>query len=292
MKGAPEPSHIFDLFDAFTLANNHMLDYNEEGLSDTVRFLASIDKKSFGVGADRRSSFEPLLVDLNGIKVALLGCSQWQNAGRSQAGTTPNDGRMLCRKIGQLEREGYFVVVFPHWNYEYMDYPAPASRKFAHKLIDAGAHIVVGSHPHVIQGFETYRDRCIFYSLGNFIFKEFGVDDPRVSDTFVLSILVDESLNYDVQIVPVHTDESQIKVMDEDGCVRLKEHFRDISEILKDERSYKIAFYDQATGGSERISGELMDMVRKYGIMYILSRLHRITLQDLKIKLYGKVRQS
>jgi poly-gamma-glutamate synthesis protein (capsule biosynthesis protein) len=291
MKGVPKPSHVFELFDAFTLANNHMLDYTEQGLTDTLDFLSTINKKSFGVGLDRQSSFAPLLVDCDGIRIALLGCSQWQNAGRKTAGTTPNHARKLSREIRKLERDGYFVVVFPHWNYEYMDYPAPANRKFAHKLIDAGAHVVVGSHPHVIQGFETYQERYIFHSLGNFIFREFDIEDSRISDTFVVSLVIDESRQYEVQVIPVYTDEAQIRILNEDGSIRLHDHFREISTVFDDEKLYKTAFYEQATQGSDRISGELADMIRKYGIMYILSRLHRITLQDLKIKLYSRFRR-
>jgi len=189
-----------------------------------------------------------------------------------------------------LAAEGRFVVAYGHWNYEYLDFPAPANRRVAHRLIDAGAHLVVGSHPHVVQGYEEYKGRYVFHSLGNFVFNSrryLDKDDTRVNESFVLSIELGESRQYDFNITPVLTDANGLTVARDSEAARLLQRLEDISEPLRDRRRYGSAFYAQAAAGADRISAEIQTMVEKQGILYLLSRLHRVTLQDLKIKFYS-----
>ena len=200
----------------------------------------------------------------------------------------------LTRTIRRLTAQGCFVVVFAHWNYEFLDLPAPSNRRFAHRMVDAGAHLVVGSHPHVIQGHETYKGRSIFHSLGNFVFRQIsGVADPRLNETFVLTVDVDRSLGYDVHVHPVRTTGRGIALLADEDRLRVLERLERISAPLGDAGGYRRAFYEQASGGAERISGEIRAMVKDQGLMYLLSRLHRVTLQDIQIKLHSVMsRQS
>jgi hypothetical protein len=292
LKAPPVVNPILDFFHVFTLANNHILDYQAAGLRDTIRFLDGAGKKYFGAGENRRRSFEPLRIEVHRHKLGFVGFSQWHTATRGKPGGTPPKLRALSRQIRQLAGEGRFVVAYGHWNYEYIDFPAPANRRVAHRLVDAGAHLVVGSHPHVVQGYEEYKGRYIFHSLGNFVFNSYRYpdkDDTRINETFVLSIELDESLRYDFSLTPVLTDAHRLSIARDAEAGRLLRRIEDISEPLRDPRRYESSFYAQAAGGANRISTEIRGMVKKQGIMYLLSRLHRVTLQDLKIKFYSAV---
>lgn len=287
LKAAPVANPILDLFDAFTLANNHILDYKARGLLDTMEFLTRSGKRFFGAGVNRRRSFEPLRLEIDGHRIALLGCSLWHGATRRHPGATPAAARPLVRAVRELAADGWFVAVCAHWNYEYLDYPAPANRRLAHRLVDAGAQLVVGAHPHVIQGYEEYRGGRIFHSQGNFVFDYRDMNDTRINETFVLSIELDRSRGYAFEIVPVETRGSGLTLLRGARADELRRRFERISEPLCDERRFARLFYEQATGGANRISGEIRGMIEKQGIMYLLSRLHRVRLQDLKIKLHA-----
>ena len=141
IKAEPKPSGIFDLFDVFSLANNHIMDYQDRGLWDTIAFLERLGKAHFGAGANRDQSLTPYIFERDGRGVAFLGFTRWHRATKRAAGATPDRIGSLTNLVRRLSRQGYFVVVYPHWNYEYVDHPAPSNRRIAKRLIDAGADL-------------------------------------------------------------------------------------------------------------------------------------------------------
>jgi poly-gamma-glutamate capsule biosynthesis protein CapA/YwtB (metallophosphatase superfamily) len=288
-KAEPVKSELVNMFDIFSLANNHIMDFKMAGLLDTIVFLRSLNKGYFGVGLSRSESFQPFTTDVKKTPVAFLGFTRWHRAGRKAAGTTPDDVRQLSRRVCELSRLGYFVIVYAHWNYEYIDYPAPQNRRIARKLIDAGADLILGSHPHVIQGYEKYRGKFIFHSLGNFIFNlPLYNDDWRLKQTFVLTINVNEDKTYTHEITPVYTDASSLRILKGREHELLLQRLTGLSSVLNDdERVYKARFYEDAANGVKKLSQNMKKTLKNKGIMYILSRLHRIRTEDLKIKLYS-----
>lgn len=292
IKASPRPNRIIELFDVFSLANNHMMDYKQKGLADTIDFLRRHEKRFFGAGLDREEALRPVKLDRDEVRVALLGCTRWRKATRTSAGTAPDHVRALKQRVRQLSRAGYFVVVMPHWNYEYVDYPAPSNRQLARKLIDAGADLIVGSHPHIVQGYERYAGKWVFHSLGNFVFdpgllSRAEKGDPRIRQSFVLRIDVQPDNSYMHKIIPVHTDAGGVRLMDEPERAAMLQRLAEISSAFHDQRTANRRFYEQAGKEAGRISAQMNSMVRKKGLMYILSRLHRVQIEDFKIKLHG-----
>lgn len=154
------------------LANNHVMDYGERGLEQLMTLLNDMGVGYFGAGLTKTEAMEPLFVDSGDIRLGFVGFS-WKpiesvGATDAKAGVTliPSLGT-LCRGISDLRKECSHVIVSFHWGYEYERYPLPLHRKVAHAVIDAGASVVIGHHPHVYQGIETYRGGLIYYSLGN-----------------------------------------------------------------------------------------------------------------------------
>jgi poly-gamma-glutamate capsule biosynthesis protein CapA/YwtB (metallophosphatase superfamily) len=289
MKAEPKPSSILDLFDVFTLANNHILDYKENGLTDTINFLSEQDKKFFGIGSSIKDAFIPLRLEQGNVKLAFLGFTRWRQATRKSAGTTPDHRRRLARIINDLSRDGYFVVLFPHWNYEYVDYPAPSNRQLAKRLIDAGADLIVGAHPHIVQGYERYAGKWIFHSIGNFIFNpkhltRTEAGEQRVHQAVILKVDIAADKSYDFEIVPVHTDAGQVRLLASAERTALLDRVADLSSVFRDDRLASRRFYEQATKEIRKESTQMGSMVKDKGFMYILSRLHRVRLEDAKIK--------
>jgi poly-gamma-glutamate capsule biosynthesis protein CapA/YwtB (metallophosphatase superfamily) len=297
IKAEPKPSEILDLFQVLSLANNHILDYGDSGLRHTMAFLQGLGKAHFGAGANRNQSLTPHKIERNGQKVAFLGFTRWHRATKHAAGATPDRIRLLTKTVAHLSGQGYFVAVCPHWNYEYVDYPAPSNRRIARRLIDAGADLVVGSHPHVIQGIERYRGKWIFHSLGNFIFDPSQLSraetgDRRINETFAVSVDLKPDRSYTYQIVPIYTDARSIKLLDGEEAIALLRRVDQLSAAFHDSTACKRKFYQEAARATRKQSKQMANMIQQKGVMYILSRLHRVQLEDLKIRVHSMLSRS
>lgn len=170
-------------FDVVTTANNHALDTDEEGVQTTIEAIkeAGLDF----VGTKAKESDKILYKEINGIKVAILAYTYGANGKEDLL-----DVRDEVSSLNYLNEENVksdieeakknscdFIIVYPHWGIEYESYPTDETIKLAHKMVDWGADLVIGNHPHVVQPVEVYksedgREGIIAYALGNFISKQ------------------------------------------------------------------------------------------------------------------------
>ncbi len=163
---------------AVTLANNHVLDYGPDGLQNTIKYLDHSGVKHFGAGSNRKNARKEAVVEIKNQKVAFLGFSAtfpeefW--ATDSTAGTAFPYNEDVRKAVTHCNDNYDVVVVVFHWGAEKMTEPKDYQRDLAHLCIDLGADLVVGHHPHVVQGIEFYRNVPVFYSLGNFAFASYS----------------------------------------------------------------------------------------------------------------------
>jgi poly-gamma-glutamate capsule biosynthesis protein CapA/YwtB (metallophosphatase superfamily) len=173
--------------DVVTLANNHILDFGIQGLSNTITILDSNNIKHIGAGKNRSFACAPTIVDFYGIKVGFLGFSMtypkefW--AKKNSWGTCYPDEALLYRVISESEKNADLTVVSFHWGAEKRETPKDYQTFFARKAIDFGADLVLGHHPHVLQGLELYKNKLIAYSLGNYVFGSYS---NNAKDSIVL----------------------------------------------------------------------------------------------------------
>ena len=167
-------------FDLFLTANNHCLDRRERGLERTIRQLDSLQVLHTGTYCSEkgRSRLHPLLLRKNGIRFAFLNYTYGTNGIQVRPPYIVNYMQQdeMLKDIDAAKRNGAdVIIVCPHWGDEYYTLPNVRQRKLADSLIAAGAHLVIGTHPHVIQPIEAHRDSTgeikavVAYSLGNFI---------------------------------------------------------------------------------------------------------------------------
>jgi len=274
---APHPVHLKcragDLkllagFHAFSLANNHLLDYGAEGLNDTIRNLEERHFQHFGSGQNRADASRPLLIAKDGIQMAFIGATRFSFAKSNAPGPAKDSMRSIGKAIERLKREKFFVVIYFHWGYEYVPFPSPRERRMAQQCIDHGADLVVGSHPHIMQGIESYKGKAIFYSLGNFIFDpdvftglSYHENDPRLFRSFIVSVDVNASHEYVYRIHPYRLARRRVELLtgvEEEDVVRevenisavlrghyftyLKQYFRHASEISRQNKKVRIHY--------------------------------------------------
>jgi poly-gamma-glutamate capsule biosynthesis protein CapA/YwtB (metallophosphatase superfamily) len=164
-------------FDVFTLANNHTLDYGWMGLQDTMDALDDHGLKHVGSGVDATEAYTPVYIESKGITVAYIAISRvlpevsWKAAARHPGVADGYNPAGAEKAIGAAKKNADLVVVLVHWGIERAARPDKFQTSLGHRLVDAGADLVIGSHPHVLQGFEFYKNKWIAYSLGNFVFN-------------------------------------------------------------------------------------------------------------------------
>jgi poly-gamma-glutamate synthesis protein (capsule biosynthesis protein) len=166
-------------FDILNLSNNHIGDCGNQGIIDTLRTLEGAGLKAFGVGQQIGASPEPHIIEKNGIKIGFLAYCDSYIARSKSLGGTPIHQEQIIRDIGRLRGLVDNVIVSLHHGIEYSDYPTPRTIDLCRAVVDSGADVVLGHHPHVIQGWERYGNGIIVYSLGNFL-TDFR--DPKVKD--------------------------------------------------------------------------------------------------------------
>ena len=162
---------------AFSLANNHMMDFQEEGLRQTRTFLEEKGYAFAGAGETEEDARKPMFLEENGNRIAVFSCCERQfGVATSDSAGVAAMGVWLYEAIRSVQARGEadFVIVSCHAASEFCPWPSPQLRDFYHSLVDAGADVIHGHHAHVPQGWETYKDKPIFYGLGNFVVN---VDD-------------------------------------------------------------------------------------------------------------------
>lgn len=159
---------------AVSLANNHIMDYGEEGLKDTLSALNARGIKYFGAGYLSENCNNPLIFEVNGKKIAFMGyvceTSSGVFAKNNSAGVMPIDLKIIQKDINAAKNQGAdFITVMLHWGAEEVFLPKSGDIETARKIIDAGVDLIIGSHAHRVQAYEIYKGKHIFYGAGNFI---------------------------------------------------------------------------------------------------------------------------
>lgn len=164
-------------FDVVSVANNHAFDFFAPGFADTLDALSHAGVTAIGGGLNPAAAAAPYIHEVNGVRIGVLAFASGVNrAAHGNAYVARRWGDAPLRAVRALRSQVDVVIVSVHWGLEGMNIPGPKQTQCAHALIDAGADVIIGHHPHVLQSVEIYRERPIFYSLGNFLFGK----QPRV----------------------------------------------------------------------------------------------------------------
>ncbi|TDD15986.1 CapA family protein [Nonomuraea diastatica] len=183
--------------DVASMANNHGMDYMDDGLADT---LAAIKRSKFpvvGIGKDAAQAYRPYRRTVNGNRVAIIGATQVMDAEFIQSWTaaagkgglaSAKDEASLLKAVRKARKNSDTVIVHLHWGTEMQKCPNPAQRSLAPKLVKAGADVVVGGHAHILLGSGYLKNAYVNYGMGNFVF--YNSDPATTGRTGVLTLTI------------------------------------------------------------------------------------------------------
>lgn len=205
--------------DAVSLANNHVGDYGVTALVDTVAALERSRLVAFGAGRDLEEAARPAILEQDGVRVGFLGFNAIGETPEAAPGgpgalsvsmpprTGPLDReelRRVLRAVRRLSRRVDVTVVMPHWGQQYTRQPGPVQTMVGRRLVDAGADLVVGGHPHWVQRVDRHRGAVIAHSLGNFVFDMDFM--PETMEGVVLTATLEGPRIVEVDYVPYRMD--------------------------------------------------------------------------------------
>jgi poly-gamma-glutamate synthesis protein (capsule biosynthesis protein) len=184
------------------LGNNHILNFGTDGVRQTKEYLSQANVRYFGDTSTETTSDErTIVVDHEGFKLGFVGYNQFIKDGLPHA----------LEDIAWIKPQVDFVIVYPHWGNEYVPTANAAIVKMAHQLVDQGADLVIGAHPHVIQNVEEYNNVRIYYSLGNFVFDQYF--SKEVQEGMMVEVTIDpatKALQFTEKRVQLRPDGSTI----------------------------------------------------------------------------------
>lgn len=235
-------------FNIANLANNHIVDYGSEGLRETIQLLQSNKIKWVGAGLSLSAAQKPLRVQWKGRRIIFLAFAEneFNCADEKTAGASPLDPITNMLQIKKAKAQADIVIALVHGGNEGNPVPSPRIEKTYRAFVDAGASAVIGTHPHVPQGYEIYNNAPIFYSIGNLAFDYTQKPTPKSacvlwSKSYAIRLHFQENNVENIEIVPY-------KALPENGCLALlkgaeldefKSYIEFLSRILKDEHEIK-----------------------------------------------------
>lgn len=208
--------------DLVTLANNHVYDYSEEGFLDTLRSLEEYKMPYVGAGRNLEDAKQPIYYIANGRKIAIVNATQIEkNQNFTKAATEDEGGVLKCLEpeefideIEKAKKNSDYVLCITHWGTEYQPRYGKDQQKLAKQFADAGADVIIGGHPHVLQGFDYIDNVPVYYSLGNFYFS---LDEkmPQPYDTGLAEIRINRDGEIKASFIPCYFDDGMISLVDD-----------------------------------------------------------------------------
>ena len=206
--------------DVVSIANNHIGDAGKAGILQTIANLDRYGLKHAGAGRNAAAAHKPAIIDVGGIRVAILAydtIAKYYTAGASTAGSARLTAAGVKADVKAARAAGAdVVIVYPHWGTEYDPTPFPAQQRLAHAVIDAGADMIIGNHAHWVGAMEVYKGRPIWYALGNFVFDQ--VWSEPTQEGLILELTFDGKTLVQAQMHPtLILDQAQPNLLDPAG---------------------------------------------------------------------------
>ncbi len=191
-------------FNFFTIANNHVTDQGTTGFQETRINLDNLNIDHVGCPDAQVEECNKKILDKGDYTLGMLGYSMVYHM---------LDSQNAIKQVQEMASSTDFVIVNIHWGVEYEHQFNKIQQNLAHDFIDAGADIIIGHHPHVVQGMEIYKEKPIFYSLGNFVFDQYFSLDTQEE----LAVKINYQKNkIDLELIPLKSKASQIRLMNEE----------------------------------------------------------------------------
>lgn len=224
---------------AVTLANNHILDYGDEGLKSTIEYLRNENIAITGAGMNLEEASEPAVIELNGQRIAIINfCeNEWSIATENSAGANPLNIIDNLNQIKAARKAADFVLVVIHGGHEIYNLPSLRMVKQYRFFAENGADAVIGHHPHCISGYEIHNNVPVIYSLGNMLFTKNSVHQGWNTGLLArLTFEKDKPVQFELHPAEQTRDNFQYELLEGSQKKEILDQVERYSAIIKDEK--------------------------------------------------------
>lgn len=237
-----DPGHVKLLkafgADAVTLANNHIGDFGDGALYDTLSLLRAENILYAGAGKDISEAYEAVRFEKGEVSASIISVceNEFGIATEKTPGSAVYNSRRLFKRIKEEKEKSKYVIVVFHGGCEFNPLPSPDAVDRYRFIIDMGADAVVGGHTHCPEGYEYYMGKPIVYSMGNFLFKSLSDLDKSNSWFYGYMTLLDLSNGVKLEIIPYSfdTEATRISVFTGNKLAKMTTYINKISNIIQD----------------------------------------------------------
>lgn len=224
-----------------TLANNHLKDYGEIGVSDTIDFLFKnqIDYVGAGMKLEDAQRVKYILLETKTIAIINVAENEWSNASENEAGANPLNTIDNFYQINDAKSKSDYLIVIVHGGNEYYNLPSPRVQQLFRFFADAGADLVVGHHTHCISGFELYNNVPIYYSLGNFLFTKASKHDDWYTGAILEVKISDNVLSSHIIFIRQNKETYQLSLLKEEEEAEVRNKFLQYNSIISNSAKLK-----------------------------------------------------
>ncbi|MDZ7693149.1 MAG: CapA family protein [Balneolaceae bacterium] len=233
-------------FDLVTLANNHIMDYGEEGLISTLDNCKRLGIETVGAGKNFSEASATKYCNLQGTNIAIINLceNEFGTASGNSCGSHPLDPIQNYYTIKETSNEADIVVVIVHGGHEMYPLPSPRMKKTYRYFVDSGADVVVGHHTHCYSGYEVYKNSPIFYSLGNFLF-DIGADHNKKGwNEGILLELIFNNKKIDFILHPYvqNREETGVFLLGKEEGKKFWENIKKLNQIIENDDKLNSSF--------------------------------------------------
>lgn len=272
---------LLQRFDVLSLANNHINDFGSEAISETQSYLNEIGVAHVGVGLDEEEAVKPALLERGGHRVAIFAATTVSPLPASGPYKAAAPNEFLFRKIREQKEKGAICILHLHTGGGDFSNPAPFVRELMQEVAQTGVDIVLGHHPHIVQGRQSIAQSQIFYSLGDFIFDKF--ENGRDSSLVVQADFNPAGEVRQIQAVPViRTDTLVVEPIGGKELDKFNARLRGLDEMIADGSSDG-AFQKEFGNPVKRILEGIVKDARAGGLPALWAKVKRIDRRRLSL---------
>lgn len=228
--------------DLVTLANNHVLDYDEQGVLDTLAFCKENSIATVGAGKNKEEASKISYLDTPEGRIAIINIAEneWASATENTAGANPMDIIDNAHQIKEAKENANFVFVIVHGGQNYFDLPSPNIKKRYRFYVELGADLVVSHHSHSVSGYENYKGKYIYYGLGNFLFTKHSNKNCWYSGMFLQIQINNNNFDVSYKIISQNKKDFGLILLNEaNGLLRFKEYIDSLNKTIVDDEALR-----------------------------------------------------
>jgi poly-gamma-glutamate capsule biosynthesis protein CapA/YwtB (metallophosphatase superfamily) len=273
------------------LANNHIMDYGSSGAQQTIELCHQKGIQTFGAGKDAESARSPFIASFKGRRIAFINVAdnEFLTASDGPFQANPVNPVITYNDISNTRKESDLVIVITHGGNEFFHLPSPRIKELYRFFIDAGADAVIAHHTHCLSGYEIYKDKPVFYGLGNFIYDWPGKSNTDWNMGYVVRLHISDKISF--EIIPFKQGNEVPGVFHLNG--KEENQFREIlatrNQIIDDDSKLALAFHQYVEkvipmydSFIEPYFGRMPNALRRRGLLpNLMGRKKRLLLLNL-----------